>query len=56
MMLSQLSGGAGAPTGHPATMPHHPSPAPAPTNGGADANEVTPMTPQDQLSKFVEGL
>nr|XP_031848971.1 pleckstrin homology-like domain family A member 1 [Nomia melanderi] len=55
MMLSQLNGGTGAPTGHPGAMPHHPSPAPPPTSG-ADSSEVTPMTPQDQLSKFVEGL
>lgn len=55
MMLSQLSGGNAASATHPAAIPHHPSPAPPPASS-TDATEVPPMTPQDQLSKFVEGL
>lgn len=61
MMLSQLSQATGSQApgpgqAHPSAMPHHPSPVPPNQGGGQDANDVTPMTPQDQLSKFVEGL
>lgn len=62
MMLSQLSQPGGQVPGGPGSgqmpsgqMAHHPSPA-APSVAGAQDNDVTPMTPQDQLSKFVEGL
>ncbi|XP_023246105.1 mucin-1-like [Copidosoma floridanum] len=60
MMLSQLSQATagGQPGPHPGVqLPLHQSPAAANAAVGCqDGNDITPMTPQDQLSKFVEGL